>query len=466
MEFSVHNGRPGRREATGVMQDGPGRADQSGGLGNPPSYGGPDYGATIPEDGDRLLASRYRILNRLGSGGMADVWKARDETLDIDVAIKVVPAVLARHEATINALKQEARVALRLTHPAICRTFDFHQDGDLAFLVMELIEGRTLEQILADRPDHKMTWEELQPIAEQLAAALDLAHSQDPPVLHRDIKPANIMITDSGQPKLLDFGIARTIRTALTAVTGRQETSGTILYMSPEQFRGDKVDARSDIYSFCAVLYEALAGRPLVSPEGSIQWQILEKEFEPIAGESDSVNRLLVSGLRRPSVDRPRTLAELFSPLTTAVGSPSRDQERDAAAQPGKGAEADLEEAFEKLKGQTSAVHEESAHRRTSASQGTQHRSTMTRILDFSLRLLVCGALMLLPIAWLFYDYIADLTPSLLIAGSALWTSLTVGMAMLIRKPWDVAFSPFSSVSESKQPGSGTGYSKETPSSE
>ncbi len=292
--------------------DNPGQQGKAGASSDPRA---PDLSQTIPAGGDQILAGRYRILGRLGSGGMGEVWRAHDTTLDIDVAIKVVPAILARHESTLNALKREARIALKLTHPAICRIFDFHQDGETAFLVMELIEGKTLEQLLADRPDHRMTWEELRPIAEQLAEALQLAHSQDPPVLHRDIKPANIMITKSGQAKLVDFGIARTIRTQFTAVTGRQETSGTILYMSPEQFRGDKVDARSDIYSFCAVLYEALAGRPLVSAEGSIPWQILEKEFEPIEGVPGDVNARLREGLARLSSER--CLDWLATSLTT-----------------------------------------------------------------------------------------------------------------------------------------------------
>jgi len=135
----------------------------------------------------------------------------------------------------------------------------------------------------------KLPWPELEPIARQIGSALDYAHSLTPPVLHRDIKPGNIMIAPDGSAKLLDFGIAREMHDSMTRLSGTQDTSGTVPYMSPEQFRGERVDARSDVYSLCVVLYEALAGMPMVSPAGSLAWQVQEKKFEPLAGADPSV---------------------------------------------------------------------------------------------------------------------------------------------------------------------------------
>ena len=178
-------------------------------------------------------------------------------------------------------------------------------------MVMEYIEGQTLENLLEKKADHKMSWEELRPIAIQIASALDYAHSSQPPILHRDIKPSNVMLTKNGLAKLLDFGIAREMRDFLTRITGH-ETSGTLLYMSPEQFRGEKIDLTSDIYSFCLVLYEALMGIPFVSPGGSMNWQILEKPFQKSEQLPEEVNSLLEAGLAKSRIERPVMLQSLF----------------------------------------------------------------------------------------------------------------------------------------------------------
>jgi len=266
----------------------------------------------------QLLAGRYRIEEKLGSGGMGQVWKALDTELsDMAVAIKVLPPMLAGNARSVEALRHEAAISLKLTHPHICRLHTFQSEGEVKFLVMECIEGRTLEQILAERADHKMTWEELKPIAQQIGEALDYAHGQRPPVLHRDIKPSNIMVTGEGEGKLLDFGVAREIRDSVTLLTGRQETSGTILYMSPEQFRGERLDGRSDVYSFCTVLYECLAGESFVKPGGSVAWQIQEKAFEPIGGVPDEANATLSRGLSKVPAARGKGTSALLWPKGT-----------------------------------------------------------------------------------------------------------------------------------------------------
>ncbi|MCY2993305.1 MAG: serine/threonine-protein kinase [Planctomycetota bacterium] len=209
----------------------------------------------------QVLAGRYEIQQRLGAGGMGQVWQAHDRELDLAVALKVLPPVLAGNSRAVAALKREAALSLRLTHTNICRLYTFHSDGDLGFLVMELILGRTLEQLQDERPERRMTLPELLPIFGAVAEAVDFAHRQTPPILHRDIKPANIMVAQPGGVKVLDFGIACEIRNTMTRMTG-QASAGTLLYMSPEQFHGDRLSPASDLSALAATLYECLAGHP------------------------------------------------------------------------------------------------------------------------------------------------------------------------------------------------------------
>jgi formylglycine-generating enzyme required for sulfatase activity len=294
----------------------------------------------------KILAGQYRIISEgpLGAGGMGEVWKAEDTELGVAVAVKVLPAQLARDETAMANLRREALIGRQLSHPHICRLYGFHSDGRLKFIVMEYVEGKTLRQLLNERPEGKYTWEELEPIARQLGEALDYAHTvtyRSPDgrtvqgILHRDIKPQNIMVTaagpstgsagspqaGSGQAKLMDFGIAREIHNSMTQVTGR--TSQTPMYASPEQFRGERMTAASDIYSFTAVLYECLAGHPLVSPHGDLSWQILQREWEPLGDQSEAVNALLRAGLARKASERRDTTGGLL--YLTLRRDPSRD---------------------------------------------------------------------------------------------------------------------------------------------
>ena len=262
----------------------------------------------------RVLAGRYRVGNRLGSGGMGEVWQAVDTELDdMPVAIKVLPPMLARNPRSIKSLKREAAIALRLTHPRICRLHTFNADGDVKFLVMEYIQGQTLEELLDGKADRLMPLGELLPIARDVAEALDHAHSSSPPVLHRDIKPSNIMVTPDGHAQVLDFGIARELRDSMTRVTG-QETSGTLLYMSPEQFSGRPPTTASDVYSFAATLYECLAGHPPFY-RGSIGHQLLHLEPPEIGDVLPHVNAAIRRALAKEQQDRPTSGQGLVSLL-------------------------------------------------------------------------------------------------------------------------------------------------------
>jgi formylglycine-generating enzyme required for sulfatase activity/predicted Ser/Thr protein kinase len=264
-----------------------------------------------------VLGGRYEVLELLGAGGMGEVWKARDAELGIIVVVKVLPAALARNRRSVEDLKREAALSLRLTHPNICRLYNFHSEGDLKFLVMEYIEGRTLEEVLDSKQDRKLTLDALLPIARQVAEALDVAHSQQPPILHRDIKPANIMVTSSGQAKVLDFGLARELKDSFARVTGR-ETSGTLLYMSPEQFSGRPPNPASDFYSLAATLYECLAGHPPFY-QGSIGHQLQEVTPTAIPGLPAQVNEALLAGLAKEPSERPATAQDLVERCGAAV---------------------------------------------------------------------------------------------------------------------------------------------------
>jgi formylglycine-generating enzyme required for sulfatase activity/predicted Ser/Thr protein kinase len=269
----------------------------------------------------RLLAERYRIVRKLGEGGMGLVYLAEDTELETRVAIKFVPPMLAGNARAIKNLQREAATAMQLSHPHIVRLHDLHTDGHQKFLVMEYIEGKTLEDLLAEKEDDRLSFEEVLPVARQVADALDFAHQRN--VLHRDLKPSNIMITAGGEAKLLDFGIARELKDSYTRVTGH-ETSGTLPYMSPEQLQGQTPSPQMDIYSLAAVLYECLCGHaPFYT--GDLRHQILEVEPRPLDLPQAAG---LLHALAKDPAQRPASGSELVALLSGSVPAPVASHER------------------------------------------------------------------------------------------------------------------------------------------
>ncbi len=224
-------------------------------LGSDASVGAP---TPMP---DRI--GSYRVITRLGAGGMGEVFLAEDARLHRNVAIKrVLPAVVADPHAA-RRLLTEARAAAQLDHPHICSIFEVGEDAGMPFIVMPVVEGETLEARLRAGPLAIMDAVDL---AAQIADALGAAHARG--ILHRDIKPANLIINTRGQVRVMDFGLARFAHDAMEAsadtmsrLTATGMTIGTAAYMSPEQARGERVDARSDIFSLGVVMYEMLTGR-------------------------------------------------------------------------------------------------------------------------------------------------------------------------------------------------------------
>ncbi|MCC3772719.1 serine/threonine-protein kinase, partial [Streptomyces sp. UNOC14_S4] len=226
----------------------------------------------------RLIQGRYLLLDRIGRGGMGEVWRARDESLGRQVAVKCLKPMGPRHEPSYlrvlrERFRREARVAAGLQHRGITVIHDFGESDGVLFLVMELLDGRNLSELLEDNKQHPLPVPEVIGIAEQVAAALAYTHRQG--VVHRDLKPANIMRLTDGTVKICDFGIARLGHDIgfSSRLTGTGIAMGTPHYMSPEQIGGGQVDHRSDLYSLGCVLYEIATGAPPFDMDDA--WAIL-----------------------------------------------------------------------------------------------------------------------------------------------------------------------------------------------
>jgi Tol biopolymer transport system component/tRNA A-37 threonylcarbamoyl transferase component Bud32 len=255
--------------------------------------------------------SHYRIVEKLGEGGMGVVYKARDTHLDRFVALKILPAERVADSERKRRFVQEAKAASSLNHPHIVTIYDIVEADGIHFIAMECVEGKTLDQLI---PRHGMRLKEALKIAVQIADALAAAHEAG--IVHRDLKPGNLIVTDKGHLKVLDFGLAKLTEEMLpgaedATLTAKPETEegkivGTVAYMSPEQAEGKKVDARSDIFSLGSVLYEMVSGkRPFeADSKASTLGAIIHKDPQPLSAKIPRDLEKVISRCLRKDIHR------------------------------------------------------------------------------------------------------------------------------------------------------------------
>ena len=205
---------------------------------------------------NKVLAGRYELFERIGEGGMSVVYKAKDKLLNRFVAIKILKPQFINDHKFIDSFRRESQAAASMSHPNIVNIYDVGREGNIHYIVMELIEGRTLSDYIKEQG--AMSYPKVIALSKQIAAALSFAHKNH--IIHRDVKPHNVMITPNGTAKITDFGIAKAVNAA-TIVDNTDGIIGSVHYFSPEQARGGYVDEKSDIYSLGIVMYEMLTGR-------------------------------------------------------------------------------------------------------------------------------------------------------------------------------------------------------------
>jgi serine/threonine protein kinase/formylglycine-generating enzyme required for sulfatase activity/dienelactone hydrolase len=268
-----------------------------------------------------VLAGRFRIVNFVAAGGMGEVYKAEDLLLDRMVALKLLPKELAEDRESLEQFLREAKTASALNHASICRVYDFGEDAVRAFIAMEYLEGETLS---ARIQRGRLSTVEALKIAIAVADALATAHRKG--IVHRDLKPGNIMLTESGA-MLLDFGLAKYERPVvsaeetLTGLTGDVQVVGTLPYMSPEQLHGQRVDARSDIFAFGAVLYEMFTGKKAFERKSSSETLTAVERGEPIPLDQftkdvrNALDRIIRCCLRKRPEERYASMIEVEQEL-------------------------------------------------------------------------------------------------------------------------------------------------------
>jgi predicted Ser/Thr protein kinase len=238
----------------------------------------------------RVLAGRYEVGSQIGQGGMATIYLGTDRLLRRTVAVKILAQRFARDQRFVTRFRREAKAAAGLNHPNVVSVYDTGSEEGIHWIVMEHVEGDTLEEVL--REGGGLAIRRALEIADALCRALAIAHAAG--LIHRDVKPANVMIDAKGRVKVMDFGIARAIADA-TTLTGTGSVLGTASYLSPEQARGDPVDARSDVYSLGCVLYEMVAGRPPFIADTPVALAYKHVHEEPVP--PSFINRALPAGL-------------------------------------------------------------------------------------------------------------------------------------------------------------------------
>ena len=274
----------------------------------------------------KLLGNRYEIIEKVGNGGMATVYRAEDKVLKRQVAVKVLKDEFTTDEEFIKRFEIEAQSAARLAHPNIVSIYDVGSEDNLYYIVMELIRGKTLKEIIVEERG-PLPWKWSVNIAIQIASALEMAHKNN--IIHRDIKPHNIIITEDGIAKVTDFGIAKAVSNS--TITAFGTTLGSVHYFSPEHARGGYTDAKSDLYSLGVVMYEMVTGRvpfDADTPVSVALKHMQEEPEEPIELNPNlpsSVNKIIMKALKKDTTLRYQTASDMLVDLKKALKDPSGD---------------------------------------------------------------------------------------------------------------------------------------------
>lgn len=273
----------------------------------------------------KLLGNRYEIVEKIGNGGMATVYKARCLVLKRYVAVKVLREEYTTDNEFIKRFKIEAESAASLTHPNIVSVYDVGEEGNLYYIVMELIKGKTLKEIIVEQG--RLGWKWSVKVAMQIASALETAHKNN--IIHRDIKPHNIIITEDGTAKVTDFGIAKAVSNS--TITAFGTTLGSVHYFSPEHARGGYTDAKSDLYSLGVVLYEMVTGRVPFDADTPVSVALKHMQEDPIEpiklnpALPQSVNEIIIKAMQKDPNDRYTTATEMIADLEFALKNPGKN---------------------------------------------------------------------------------------------------------------------------------------------
>ncbi len=273
----------------------------------------------------KMLGNRYEIIEKIGNGGMATVYKAKCHVLNRYVAVKVLRDEFTTDEEFIKRFAAEAQSAASLTHPNIVSIYDVGHEDNLYYIVMELIKGKTLKEIINE--DGKLSWKWSLNVASQIASALETAHKNK--IVHRDIKPHNIIITEEGIAKVTDFGIAKAVSNS--TITAFGTTIGSVHYFSPEHARGGFTDEKSDLYSLGVVMYEMLTGVVPFDADTAVSVALKhmqEEAIEPIKINLDipsAVNKIIVKAMQKDSNLRYQSATQMLKDLNMALKRPDGD---------------------------------------------------------------------------------------------------------------------------------------------
>lgn len=270
----------------------------------------------------RLIANRYEIIENVGNGGMATVYKAKDHVLNRFVAVKILRDEFTTDNEFIKRFRSEAQAVASLSNPNIVAVYDVGNEGNLYYIVMELVQGKTLKEVIQEQG--KLSWKWSVRVAIQIAKALETAHKNN--IIHRDIKPHNIIITEDGMAKVTDFGIAKAVSNS--TITAFGTTLGSVHYFSPEHARGGFTDAKSDLYSLGVVMYEMLTGKVPFEADTPVSVALMhmqEKPIEPITLTPTipiSVNKIVMKAMQKNANLRYQSATEMLKDLNMALKNP------------------------------------------------------------------------------------------------------------------------------------------------